>query len=178
MASRRKATVRDPEAAAVLRALFDETRLLMHRLKASAESMHGRGPGSASMRSVLISLERMGPRTVPDLARARPVSRQHMQLVVNALAEEGLVELVENPRHKRSQLVRLTAAGRTTVTAMEQREVDALGSLVLDVPIERVREAAAVLSTVRMRLADARWSGDTTEERKQWKKPSRRPRSR
>ena len=91
--------------------LIDETRLLFHHLRRTAESLHRQGEITAGRRGVLESLHREGPRTVPQLARARPVSRQHIQKLVDPLAAEGLVELVDNPRHKRSKLVRLTAAG-------------------------------------------------------------------
>lgn len=61
---------------------------------------------------VLKTLIRQGPHTVPDIARSRPVSRQHCQTIVNHLAEKGYVEFIENPRHKRSVLVRATRKGR------------------------------------------------------------------
>jgi len=56
---------------------------------------------SAARRGVLRSLARLGPQTVPQMAGARPVSRQHIQTIVNALAADGLVETIDNPAHKR-----------------------------------------------------------------------------
>jgi hypothetical protein len=41
----------------------------------------------------------------------RPTSRQRMQRLADELAAEGLVEFVDNPRHRRSKLVRLTRKG-------------------------------------------------------------------
>jgi DNA-binding MarR family transcriptional regulator len=61
---------------------------------------------------VMKSLVQEGPHTVPDIARARPISRQHCQTIVNHLAAKGLVEFLENPRHKRSPLVAMTKKGR------------------------------------------------------------------
>ncbi|GAM96698.1 hypothetical protein U91I_00318 [alpha proteobacterium U9-1i] len=61
---------------------------------------------------VLKTLIRQGPHTVPDIARSRPVSRQHCQTIVNHLADKGFVEFVENPKHKRSVLVQATKKGR------------------------------------------------------------------
>ena len=42
----------------------------------------------------------------------RPTSRQRMQRLADELAAEGLVEFIDNPRHRQSKLVQLTAKGR------------------------------------------------------------------
>nr|MBA3895819.1 MarR family transcriptional regulator [Sphingomonadaceae bacterium] len=48
---------------------------------------------------------------VPEIARMRPVSRQRMQRLADELAAEGLVTFIDNPKHRRSKLVRLTPEG-------------------------------------------------------------------
>lgn len=60
---------------------------------------------------LLRSLALHGPLTVPQIARMRPVSRQRMQKLADALADDGLVEFINNPKHKRSKLVQLTPSG-------------------------------------------------------------------
>jgi len=57
------------------------------------------------------SLALLGPLTVPQIAQMRPTSRQRMQRLAAELAAEGLVEFIENPKHRRSKLVRLTRQG-------------------------------------------------------------------
>jgi DNA-binding MarR family transcriptional regulator len=57
------------------------------------------------------SLALLGPLTVPQIAQMRPTSRQRMQRLANELAAEGLVEFIDNPKHRRSKLVRLTPKG-------------------------------------------------------------------
>ena len=57
------------------------------------------------------SLAVLGPLTVPQIAQMRPTSRQRMQRLADELAAEGLVEFIDNPRHRRSKLVRLTPEG-------------------------------------------------------------------
>jgi len=59
----------------------------------------------------LRSLALLGPLTVPQIARMRPTSRQRMQRLADELAAEGLVELIDNPKHRRSKHVRLTRKG-------------------------------------------------------------------
>src|ERR687897_578350 len=57
------------------------------------------------------SLAVIGPLTVPQIAQMRPTSRQRMQRLADELAADGLVEFIDNPRHRRSKLVRLTPKG-------------------------------------------------------------------
>ena len=57
------------------------------------------------------SLALLGPLTVPQIAQMRPTSRQRMQRLANELAAMGLVECIDNPKHRRSKLVRLTPRG-------------------------------------------------------------------
>ena len=57
------------------------------------------------------SLALLGPLTVPKIAQMRPTSRQRMQRLANELAAMGLVEFIDNPKHRRSKLVRLTPRG-------------------------------------------------------------------
>ena len=137
-------------------AVIDETRLLFHRMKAAAETIHRQGEASAGRRGVLQSLDRHGPQTVPDLARARPVSRQHIQMLVNPLLAEGLVERIENPRHKSSKLIRLTAAGRRVIAGLEAREKPVLAAMAAELDAEELERAAAALARIRELLADPR----------------------
>ena len=57
------------------------------------------------------SLALLGPMTVPRIAQMRPTSRQRMQRLADELAAEGLVEFIDNPKHRRSKLARLTPKG-------------------------------------------------------------------
>ena len=57
------------------------------------------------------SLALLGPLTLPQIAQMRPTSRQRMQRLADELAAEELVEFIDNPKHRRSKLVRLTPKG-------------------------------------------------------------------
>ena len=57
------------------------------------------------------SLALIGPLTVPQIAQMRPTSRQRMQRLADELEAVGLVEFIDNPKHRRSKLVRLTRRG-------------------------------------------------------------------
>ncbi len=67
------------------------------------------------------SLALLGPLTVPQIAEMRPTSRQRMQRLADALAAEGLVKFVDNPKHRRSKLVRLTPKGEARYRELNTR---------------------------------------------------------
>ena len=142
--------------AEALEAVLDETVALFFRLRAVAERLHGHGEGTSGRRAVLRELRGEGPKTVPQMARARPVSRQSMQATVNGLAGDGLVELARNPAHKRSKLVRLTPRGEELLSEMDRREAEALAELGVGVPEGELRTAAGVLASVRGMLEGER----------------------
>jgi DNA-binding MarR family transcriptional regulator len=62
------------------------------------------------------------PVTVPQIARRMGLTRQSVHATVGRLAQDGLVELAPNADHRRSQLVRLTDAGRTRYAAIDVRQ--------------------------------------------------------
>jgi DNA-binding MarR family transcriptional regulator len=67
------------------------------------------------------SLALIGPLTVPQIAQMRPTSRQRMQRLADELAAEGLVEFIDNPRHRRSKLVRFTRNGEARYRELNAR---------------------------------------------------------
>ena len=67
------------------------------------------------------SLALLGPLTVPQIAEMRPTSRQRMQRLADELAAEGLVKFIDNPKHRRSKLVRLTAKGEARYRELDAR---------------------------------------------------------
>src|SRR5499426_3432781 len=69
----------------------------------------------------LRSLALLGPLTVPQIAQMRPTSRQRMQRLADELAAEGLVEFIDNPKHRRSKLVQLTPKGDTCYRELSAR---------------------------------------------------------
>ena len=135
-----------------LQAVLDASADLIRRLRLVTAGGQVRGELSPGRLGILRDLERRGPQTVPRLARARSVSRQHVQVLVNPLAEEGFVEFMENPVHRRSRLVRLAAKGKEFLEAGNQREAKMFADLVIDVGDEDMRSAAKVLRAVREAL--------------------------
>jgi DNA-binding MarR family transcriptional regulator len=137
--------------------MINETVSLFHRLRVVADQIHHRGEMTGALRSILRSLDKVGEQTVPQMARARAVSRQHVQALVNQLVVERLVEFIANPAHKRSPLARLTPLGKKTVDAMNRDEARLLDKAALDVTDKDLRQAAETLRTVRAYFESERW---------------------
>ena len=62
------------------------------------------------------------PLTVPQIARRMGLTRQTVHTTINRLLADGVVELVPNKDHQRSQLVRLTELGQDRYQAIDQEQ--------------------------------------------------------
>lgn len=99
-----------PEAQAVFDLLL-EVVATSFKLRAVGQRGGSVTAWGGGLWGLLHSLKTQGPQTVPQLARSRPVARQHIQKLADELAAEGLIEFTENPAHKRSKLLRMTPKG-------------------------------------------------------------------
>lgn len=61
------------------------------------------------------------PPNIPQIAVAMGVTRQGVLKQINLLVDEGLVQPLPNPAHKRSPLYVLTPIGQTTYDALADR---------------------------------------------------------
>ena len=95
------------------------------------------------------SLALLGPLTVPQIAQMRPTSRQRMQRLADELVAEGLVEFIDNPKHRRSKLVRLTRKGDTRYRELNARLLaiaSTLGVALTEADIRRTIEIVRQVS--------------------------------
>ena len=129
--------------------VLDEAVALNFRLQRVAEELHRQGPASSARRGILRTLSDDGPQSVPQMARNRGVTRQHVQTLVNSLMEEGLVEIASNPAHQKSGLVQLTDAGRQAVRDNTRREAVLVKECTPYVRNDELEAAFDVLHKVR-----------------------------
>jgi DNA-binding MarR family transcriptional regulator len=95
------------------------------------------------------SLALLGPLTVPQIAQMRPTSRQRMQRLADELAADGLVEFVDNPKHRRSKLVRLTRKGDAHYCRLSARFLaiaSTMGTGLSEADMRKTREILQFLS--------------------------------
>lgn len=141
-----------------LRAVVDETIALFHRLRWVAEQIYGPAGRSTARRGILRGLVRYGAQTVPALARARGVTRQHVQEVVDALVADGLAALEHNPAHARSKLVRATPLGEESVRAMDAVDARVLAAVGRDIGERDLQTTVRTLGLLRERFeVGTRW---------------------
>lgn len=132
--------------------LTDEVRTTHNWITSLVDELHAETGISTRLRAVLEYLHRNGPNTVPDIARARRVSRQHIQTAFNELHALDLVVYQPNPSHQRSHLVSLTKHGEETIVEMQVIEQAELGILVKKLDPERLVDAAETLRQLRKAL--------------------------
>lgn len=147
----------DSRHATAVMTTLEESVSLFFRLRAVLEDIHGHSEISGSMRGVMRDLKQYGPMTVPQMARSRPVSRQHIQAIVNDLQQAELVELSENPRHKRSRLVQLTPTGEAALSEIVAREHAVLNEMDIPVSVHELNQANDVLARLRTMLESPDW---------------------
>ncbi|MBY0421961.1 MAG: MarR family winged helix-turn-helix transcriptional regulator [Parvularculaceae bacterium] len=133
--------------------LFRLLPLVVHRLTAAGDAIHAARGLTTGMRSLLIGLASHGPRTVSHMADDRPVSRQYIQRLVDALSSMGLVVATTNPHHKRSPLIALTRAGQAMVRTMQAAEAPHSAALLNGLAARDLDAAVRVLTIMSERLS-------------------------
>jgi DNA-binding MarR family transcriptional regulator len=87
--------------------------------------------------------------TVPQVARRLGVSRQNVQRVTNELVTDGLAELVANPDHKTSPLLRLTPEGSRVLTAINRAAEASHQGILATFPAPKVEQLRSLLHDFR-----------------------------
>ena len=94
------------------------------------------------------------PLSIPQIATAMGNTRQGVLKQINLLIEEGLVESIPNPTHKRSPLYVLSANGRKIYDALEERWQSHARQLGGDFTVADLEATIRVLSAMSKIHAD------------------------
>ena len=140
----------------VIADLMLEVAQFFFRLRAVGQKTGFNTNWGASAFGFMRSLALSGPLTVPQIARMRPTSRQRMQRLADELAREGLVEFTDNPRHRRSKLVRLTRKGNARYRELSARLLEIASTMGADLSESDIRNATEI---VRQLSDDAKGAG-------------------
>jgi len=131
--------------------LTHQIRTLFHKMARAIDTLHEGSGVSAGQRAILEALEK-GAGTVPEMARQRSVSRQHIQLLTNELLDKGLVESLPNPAHKKSPLIQKTSRGAKVFAQLRSDENGLLERLAGPLEVSRVAIAQEVLARLDEQL--------------------------
>jgi DNA-binding MarR family transcriptional regulator len=142
-------------------ALTQAVRGVFNRLKALGDELHGDLDVTTAMRAVMETLSDAGPMTVPQIAKLKGVTRQHIQLLADALVDAGLASVKENPAHRRSSLITLTEKGRRAFAKMRAREAPLIEELSGEFEAQELERATVVLTRLMARI-EARLKAEAT----------------
>lgn len=92
------------------------------------------------------------PLTVPQIARRMGLTRQSVHTTVNRLLADGLVELLENADHRRSQLVRLSELGEASYRAVDAKQAAWVNELAAGLTRDELETTARVIRELASRL--------------------------
>jgi DNA-binding MarR family transcriptional regulator len=92
------------------------------------------------------------PLTVPQVARRMGLTRQAVHTTVSRLVADGLVELVPNADHRRSQLVSVTELGRARYRAIDETQAAWVNQLAAGLRRSDLETTARVLGELCKRL--------------------------
>lgn len=139
---------------AELHDLFRQVVRLNAALGFIMDSVHEQSGMTTPQKRVATQIAESGPLTVPDIAFALGVSRQFIQTVCNDLHLTGLLEFRDNPKHKRSRLAVLTAAGQQAYNAAVCKENEMIQTIFSGTDGTDVRRATALLDALRRRIEE------------------------
>lgn len=137
--------------------LIWQIRRLFQQLRSVSDELLEGYDINTSQRAVLEFLHQQQPQTVPQIAREKLVSRQHIQIVVNDLLALDLIESVENPSHKRSHLISLTRKGKTLFESAIKREAVLLKKMAGKFSEQELSAALNTLKSIDGYLASGEW---------------------
>src|SRR5215207_1372917 len=140
----RAATTTDSEAEAIAELLLEVAQCFF-RLRAVGQKTGLITTWGGGAFGFMRSLALLGPLSVPQIAQMRPTSRQRMQRLADELAADGLVEFVDNPKHRRSKLVRLTRRGEAGYRALNTRFLSIASTLGVDLSDGEIRRTTAIV---------------------------------
>jgi DNA-binding MarR family transcriptional regulator len=129
--------------------LLDHIHWLSAELKRRAAASSEQEKLLLATRGVLQTLATNGNSSVPAIAHTRNTTRQNIQIIANRLAELGLVEFIPNPRHKKSDLLRLTEKGATTLAPVVARQGEFIDGLAAHLRQPELEAAVLCLADLR-----------------------------
>lgn len=134
--------------------LIDETTRLNGRLKtlfAASRQSVGLGDSELMVLTAVVEAERAP--TVAQIGRSMGQARQLVQRAANTLKDAGMIEMVDNPDHKRAPLLKATDQGVAVKRQADATADGIAGQLASAFDREEaIREVTAALRDIRRTL--------------------------
>lgn len=133
--------------------LVDETIRLNSRLRsvfAAARQDSSLNDSEQMVLNAVVEAEKAP--TVAQIGRSMGQARQLVQRAANALRDAGLIEMADNPDHKRAPLLWPTAQGQALKRAIDAQADAIAEDLLPAADLDAVREATRALRALRRKL--------------------------
>jgi DNA-binding MarR family transcriptional regulator len=135
-------------------ALALETRTLIGKLKRKLRDQAGHEGFTSSQASVLLRMEKDGPATVSNLARAEAMRPQSMSALIAPLEAAGLVCGAPDPNDGRQTLLSLTQKCRELIQERRAAKQDWLTKTILAKLSAQQQEQLAAALEILARLVE------------------------
>ena len=124
------------------------TRPLLRHITARVErDLAGTGV-SVGQRALLEALLHLEQATAPMITEHLDVTRQFVGREIKTLLQQGMVETVENPRHRASNFYRLSDEARAIIAAIRTREMREIAEFAKGFTEAEIRGFYKILSTL------------------------------
>ncbi|GAB5382688.1 MAG: MarR family winged helix-turn-helix transcriptional regulator [Aliiglaciecola sp.] len=84
--------------------------------------------------------------TVPEIARTMGQSRQAVQRLANEMADDRLIESVENPKHQKAKLICITDRGRNSYNKVMEKQIPWANTIAHEI---KEADLESVISTLK-----------------------------
>lgn len=92
------------------------------------------------------------PLTVPQIGRAMGQSRQAVQRLVDVMTKDGLLNLVDNPHHKRAKYIAVTPKAEEIYQQLYQKQIPWADQCAVDLTVEELETTLAVIQKISQNL--------------------------
>jgi DNA-binding MarR family transcriptional regulator len=138
----------DSETADRLFALHTDLMMVIGRMKRFGPAIDLNSVHPATEFAILDTILRSGCRNVPAIAKSRGVTRQSVQKVVNKLIDAQTLVYVENPRHRSSNWLEITARGQQIYQRVRSSIVERYLPVEADLRQSDIESAARVIALI------------------------------
>ena len=118
----------------------------------------------SSARWQVLGVVEHGPIPVAHVGRIIGLTRQSVQQTADSLAEDGLIEYIENPHHRRAKLMVTTPKGRKALDYVVERHAEWANQIGEKHSLEGLQTAVTALQQVRASLEQNRLRSEVSED--------------
>lgn len=149
-------------------ASYDELNVLivqifkLHGLLMELGNNLTRQYGQTSARWQVLGVIDERPLSVPQVAEIMGLTRQGVQKTADLLVSEGLIEFIENPEHKKSQLLAVTRKGLNILRKIEASQKSWAKLILKEMDTEKLTPAVKFLDALTAVLKSSLQSEEDT----------------